>query len=160
MRSREETWKALDHGFKTFMDCLGQLTEEELTATPVVGQWTVKDVVAHVWSWADEAVHTAKAWDGPRAWQVDVAYDDAWNEAQVTGRSALALIAVVDGVTGAHRRLMHFVDLTDSEAFARPGKASWGDMTTLGEYLCDIATHYLDHVEDLKRYQKSCLECD
>jgi len=160
MRSREETWKALDHGFKTFMDCLGQLTEEELTATPVVGQWTVKDVVAHVWSWAEEALLTARAWDGPRPWQVGVAYDDAWSEAQVARHSALSLIAVVDGVTSAHRRLMHFVDLTDDAALARPGRASWGDATTLGDYLCDIAARYLDHAEDLKQYQKHCLECD
>jgi len=160
MRSRDETWKAMDQGFKTFMDCLGQLTEEELTATPVVGEWTVKDVVAHLWSWADEALHTARNWSGPRVWQTGVAYDDAWNEAQVTGRAALPLIVVVDGVTGAHRRLMHFIDTTDAGAFSRPGKASWGAETTLGDYLYDIAAHYLEHAEDLEQYQQNCLECD
>ena len=59
MRTREEAWAALDDGFKELMDCLGQLTEEELTSTPVAGIWTVKDVINHVWSWLDEAVRTA-----------------------------------------------------------------------------------------------------
>ena len=69
MHTRDEAWRSLEDGFKVFMDCLGQLTEDELTSTCVVGKWTVKDVVAHVWSWDDLAGHTAKAWLGPRPWQ-------------------------------------------------------------------------------------------
>jgi hypothetical protein len=160
MRTREETWKLLDYEFKTFMDCLGQLTEEELTTAPAVGEWTVKDVVAHVWIWADEAVHTAKAWTGPRPWQVGVAYDDAWNHATVADRQALPLITVVDGITGAHRRLIHFVDLSDADALARVARAPWGDEMTLGDFLCEMAAHYTEHAEQLKQYQKHCLECD
>ena len=160
MRSREESWHELDLGFKTFMDCLGQLTEDELTTTAVIGQWTVKDVVAHVWSWADEALYCARAWDGPRPWHTGAAYDDAWNEVQVAERRALPLITVVDGVTGAHRRLMHFIDLTDAEAFSKPGKSLWGYETTLGDFLCEIAAHYVEHAHALKQYQEHCLECD
>ena len=51
MHTCDEAWTALDRSFKEFMDCLGQLTEEELTSAPVAGKWTVKDVVIHVWSW-------------------------------------------------------------------------------------------------------------
>ena len=60
MHTRDEAWTELDHSFKAFMDSLGHLTEEELTAAEVVGKWSVKDVVAHVWSWVDEAVQTAR----------------------------------------------------------------------------------------------------
>ena len=34
MHTCDEAWTALDHGFKTFMDCLGKLTEEELHVDP------------------------------------------------------------------------------------------------------------------------------
>jgi hypothetical protein len=160
MRSREESWQELDYGFKTFMDCLGQLTEDELTTTAVVGEWTVKDVVSHVWSWADEALYCARAWDGARAEQAGIVFDDAWNQTQVDERRALPLITVVDGVTGSHRRLMHFIDLTDERAFATPGKAPWGAEMTLGDFLCEIAEHYVRHAHELKQYQEHCLECD
>jgi hypothetical protein len=161
MRTRDEAGMALDEGFKTFMDCLGRLTEEELTASNVVGVWSVKDVVAHVWTWVDEAVHTAKAWHAARPWQDGVAYDDAWNEAQVVGRSALALITVVDGMTGAHRRLMHQLDLLDDESLAQVANAPWGEKMPLVDFFYVMAEHYVDHTKDLKAYQERCLEgCD
>jgi hypothetical protein len=160
MHTRDEAWVALDRGFKTFMDTMGQLTEEELTSRPVVGQWTVKDVMAHVWSWVEEANRTVKAWDGRRPWQEDVAYDDEWNERHVREKEPLALIAVVDGLTGAHRRLMHLLDLAEDDALSVVAKAPWGAEITLVEFFYEMAGHYHDHVDDLKSYQEHCLECD
>lgn len=161
MHTRDEAWTALDHGFKRFMDCLGKLTEEELTATAVVGKWTVKDVVAHVWSWADEAVHTVKVWQGRRPWQEGVTFDDAWNERHVTERAALPLITVVDGLTSAHRRLMHLLDLAEEESLAVVAQAHWGEAMPLVDYFYALSEHYLEHAGALNAYQKHCLEgCD
>jgi hypothetical protein len=161
MHTRDEAWAALDHGFKAFMDCLGRLTEEELTSAQAVGKWTVKDTVAHVWSWDDEAVHTAKAWQDRRPWQDGITYDDAWNERQAADRSALPLITVVDGLTGAHRRLMHLLDLAEEESLAAVARAPWGDEMPLVDFFYGMAEHYLEHVPDLKAYQTNCLEgCD
>ncbi len=161
MRTCDETWAALDNGFKEFMDCLGQLTEEELTSAPAVGMWTVKDVLAHVWSWLEEANQTIKAWQGPRPWQAGVVYDDAWNEAQVAGRESLPLITVVDGIMGAHRRLMHQLELADEETLAGVGVAPWGAQMPLVDFFYAMAEHYYEHANDLRAYQKQCLEgCD
>jgi hypothetical protein len=160
MRSRDDAWIALDRSFKAFMDSLGHLTEEELTASDVVGKWSVKDVVAHVWSWADEAVQTAKAWQGKRPWQEGVSFDDDWNEKQVQSRAALPLINVVDGLTGAHRRLMHLLDMAEDDELAAVGKAGWGEEMALVDFFYSIAGHYQEHAVDLKNYQERCLECD
>jgi hypothetical protein len=161
MRTRDEAWDALSQNFKAFMDSLGQLTEEELTSTPVEGVWTVKDVVAHIWSWDDEAVRTAKEWMGPRKWQEGQFDDeDAWNEAQVANRAAMLLIPVVDGLTGAHRRLVHLLDTTPEEALAGVAKAPWGKEMPLVDFFYEMAVHYADHTASLREYQERCLNCD
>lgn len=161
MRSRDEAWQALDLSFKTLMDSLGQLTEEELTSTPIMDKWTVKDLVAEAWSWADEAIHTVKAWRGPRPWQKGVTFDQAWSEEQMANRSSLPLINVVDGITGAHRRLMHQLELADEEALALTGIAPWGQEMTLLDFFYSIADHYTEHIDTLKEFQSHCLEgCD
>jgi len=160
MHTRDEAWVALDHGFKNFMDTMGQLTEEELTSRPVVGQWSVKDVIAHVWSLVDEAARTAKAWDSRRPWQEGVAIDDEWNERHVRDKEALALIAVVDGLTGAHRRLMHLLDVAEDDELAVVAKDLKGQEMTLADFFHAAAQYYNDHVNDLKAYQDHCLECD
>lgn len=160
-RTRDETFVALDRSFKVLMDCLGQLTEDELTVTPVLGHWTVKDVIAHIWSWVDEAVLTAKAWQDRRPWQEGETYDDAWNERHVVDRSALPLISVVDGLTAAHRRMMHVLDILDDEKLAAVSKAPWGEELTLLDFFYSMAQHYLEHAKVLKGYQEHCLEgCD
>ncbi len=157
-RTRDEAFQALDRSFKVLMDCLGQLTEEELTTTQVCGHWNVKDVVAHVWSWVDEAVLTAKAWQDRRPWQEGVTYDDAWNEQQVVDRAALPLINVVDGLTTSHRRMMRLLDAIDEDRLAAAGKAPWGEELPLADFFYGMSEHYLEHARALRTYQAHCLE--
>lgn len=161
VHTRGETFKALDQSFKALMDCLGQLTEEELVSTPVEGHWTVKDVLAHLWSWAEEAIQTARAWRERRPWQEGMVYDDAWNEREVRERASLPLITIVDGLTSAHRQMMHLLDVLDDKALAAEGKAPWGEKMSLVDFLQSMAEHYSEHAKPLQKYQKDCLEgCD
>ncbi len=157
MHTRDEVRSALDHNFKTLMDCLGQLTEEELIDNVVAGTWTAKDIIGHIWDWGDEALRSAKAWRGSLDRQAGVTDETAWNEAHVNARRGMALITVVDGVTGSHRRLVHFVDMAEDDQLAEPGRAPWGAEMPLGEMFYEMAAHYADHAEALARYQRRCL---
>jgi hypothetical protein len=160
MRTRDETRAALVANFKRLMDCVGQLTEDELTSCPVAGTWTVKDVIAHIWTWSDEAARTIKAWQAPRPWQVGVSFDDAWNNAQAASKTGLPLLTVMDGVLGAHRRLVYILDTDDDAALARVGRAPWGDEMPLVDFLYEMAEHYSAHIGDLSNYQVHCLQSD
>jgi hypothetical protein len=160
MRNRDDAWIALDRSFKAFMESLGRLTEEELTSTSVVGKWSAKDVVVHVWTWVEEGVQTAKQWQGRRPWQDGVAYDDAWSEKQVEQRDALPFINVVEGLTTAHRRLMHMLDSVEDDALNQRAKPPWDEEMTLVDFFFSIAGHYQEHAADLKSYEEHCLECD
>lgn len=162
MHTRDDAWVALDRSFKAFMDSLGHLTEEELTATEVVGKWSVKDVVAHVWSWVDESVLIAKRWSDAHPASNNVVYDDDWNQKHVDDKSLLPLISVVDGLTGAHRRLIHMLDLAEDSALAEIRKSPWDETEmSLADFYYDTAAHYEEHRTDLKNYQERCLEgCD
>lgn len=162
MHTRDDAWVALDRSFKAFMDSLGHLTEEELTATEVVGKWSVKDVVAHVWSWVDESVLIAKHWSDTRPAGNHVGYDDDWNQKHVDDKSLLPLISVVDGLTGAHRRLIHMLDLAEDSVLAEIRKSPWDDTKmSLADFYFDTAAHYEAHTTDLRNYQERCLDgCD
>jgi hypothetical protein len=160
MRTRDEVRTALDRNFRSLMDCLGYLTEEELTEKPVAGSWTVKDVIAHVWDWGDEAVRTAEAWRRPRPWQDGVTYDDAWNEMHVANRRVLPLMNVIEGATGVHRHLIRLADTVDDRTFNQTGRAWWGAEMTLGDLLYEMAEHYAEHAQCLTVFQLECLGAD
>ena len=158
MHTRDEAWAALDDNFKCLMDCLDQLTEEEICSARAAGVWTVKDVLAHVWSWLEEAIRTIQAWQGSRPWQEQVVYDDAWNESEVADRAGLLLVPVVDGITGAHRRIMHLLDQADDAALAQVGRAPWNEEMPLVDFFHSMGSHYAEHAADLEQYLEGCLE--
>ncbi len=160
MHTRDEVRSALDHNFKALMDGLGQLTEEELTTNVVAGTWTARDIIGHVWDWGDEALRSAKAWRGSLGREAHVGDEDAWNEAHVVARRGMALITVVDGVTGSHRRLIHFVDMAEDDRLAEVGRAPWGAEMPLIAMFYEMAQHYAEHAEALACYQKHCLDGD
>lgn len=162
MHTRDDAWMALDRNFKAFMDSLGNLTEEELTATEVVGKWSVKDVVAHVWSWVEESIQIAKQWSDTRPTNNNVVYDDSWNEKQVDDKSVLPLLTVVDGLNRAHMRFIRMLDLEEDSALAEIRKSPWdGTEMSLADFYYDTAAHYEAHRIDLKNYQERCLDgCD
>jgi hypothetical protein len=160
MHTRDEVRTALDHNFKSLMDCLGQLTEEELTQKPVTGAWTVKDIIGHVWDRGEEALRTAKTWPKPNARQEGVVYDDRWNEAHAAARQTLPLITVVDGITGVHRRLMHFLDLAEDDVLAGVGQVPWSGEMPLIEMVYEVADHYAQHALSLAVFQLECLDSD
>jgi hypothetical protein len=160
MHTRDEVRAALDGNFKALMDGLGQLTEEELTNNVVDGTWTAKDIIAHVWDWGDETMHTAKAWQAARPWQDGVSFDDSRDDTRVTARRGLPLITVVDGVTGSHRRLMHFLDTAEDETLAKIGRAPGGTEMPLLDMFYQMAEHYADHAQKLAAYQRHCLGTD
>jgi hypothetical protein len=160
MRTREETRAALNVNFKALMDCTGKLTEVEMTSCPVAGIWTVRDVLGHIWTWSDEALRCIKAWQAPRPWQEGVVYDDHWNETQAAGKSLLPLLTVMDGVTGAQRRLLSVLETESDEELARIGRAPWGSEMTVVDFIYEMAGHYAQHFKDLSSYQAHCLESD
>ncbi len=161
MRSVDEVRAALNHNFKDLMDCIGQLTEDELTNCAVSGGWTAKDVIAHVWARCDENVRTARAWRAARPWQEGVVFDDSWNEAQVANMNCLPLISVVDGITGGHRKLVHLLDMADDHALGQTGRSPWtGDEMTLSDFFYLAAEHYTEHIGDLCNYRERCLKGD
>jgi hypothetical protein len=157
MRTRDEVRTVLDSNFKALMDCLSQLTEEELTENVVAGSWTAKDILAHVWDWGDEAVNAAHSWRSPRSSLDEVALDDTWNETHVAAKRILPLITVVDGLTATHHRLMLLLDTSDDEMLAQVGRAPWGEEMPLIDMIYEMAVHYADHAGDLTDYQERCL---
>ncbi len=95
-----------------------------------------------------------------RPWQAGVSYDDGWNEAHVNARRGLPLITVVDGATGAHRRLVNLLEAADDDALAEVGRAHWGAEISLLEMIYDVALHYAEHAQSLDRYQRTCLDAE
>jgi hypothetical protein len=120
--TREQLLARLDSAWTAFNASFADLTDAELTAAGVVDDWSVKDLIAHVTWWEEEALrHLPLILAGGRPPRYSVAYGgiDAFN-ARMTGRTRdLSLAEVRRDAASTHARLVAFVAGVPEDQFTR-----------------------------------------
>jgi hypothetical protein len=83
-------------GRATLNAAIGKLSEEQLTQEIIAGEWTVKDILAHLAAWEGEALLAAErvARGEPDGYLVEESVDD-WNRRRVEERRRLPLVDVI-----------------------------------------------------------------
>lgn len=137
-----------------FLNSLGGLFENEILSMEVCGHWTVADVMAHVLSWDEEVYRTAENWTRDRSWQAEALYDDDWNEIEVAKRADMDVIALADGLTTMHRKLIQLFDSLSDAELAAMANTPWGERMALISFLYEMVQHDAAHTPDLRALQK------
>jgi uncharacterized damage-inducible protein DinB len=98
---------------------LDGLSEKEMTRPGAVGRWSVRDVLAHILAWEDEAVTRLDllAADRPQdiAWIGDDEELETWNDSAHQRYSGLALAEVMRRLTDAQGRILAGLDSLSEE---------------------------------------------
>ncbi|MCC6314878.1 MAG: ClbS/DfsB family four-helix bundle protein [Thermomicrobiales bacterium] len=112
----------LDAAWKAFCASYMELPESRLIEPGVTGDWSVKDVIAHVTVWEEEALtHLPHMLAGGRPSRYATTHGgiDGFN-AQATERTrALSLADVLRRQEETHRRLVAFIETIPEEQFTR-----------------------------------------
>jgi len=104
--------RRLDHAWKALQESYAGLSEGELVEPGVTGTWSVKDIIAHVTWWEEEALaHLPVILAGGRPPRYSVAYGgiDAFNAKMTKQRRDLSLAEVLRHRDDVHRRLIVLV---------------------------------------------------
>jgi hypothetical protein len=109
---RHQLLQRLDAAWVNFQNAYAGLSHNEMTAPGVVEDWSVKDVIAHVTTWEEEALHhlpTILA--GQRTPRYSVAYGgiDAFNAEMTAKKRALSLPEILAQRDDTHRRLIAYI---------------------------------------------------
>ncbi len=110
--SRARLLRRLDQAWQAFQESYAGLLEAELVEPGVTGTWSVKDIIAHVTWWEEEALaHLPLILAGGRPPRYSVTYGgiDAFNAKMTTQRKDLSLAAVLRQRDDVHRRLIALV---------------------------------------------------
>jgi hypothetical protein len=98
------------------------LSNSLLTEPGVVGDWSVKDIIAHVTWWEEEALqHLPSIIAGERPPQYSATYGgiDAFNAKMAEQKRELSLSDVLTEQDDTHRRLIAFILSVPEDQFAR-----------------------------------------
>jgi hypothetical protein len=138
---RPQLLKRLDERWKALLESYAGLAEPEMLEPGVTGAWSVKDIVAHVTSWEEEALmHLPAILAGGKAPRYSLTHGgiDAFN-AQVTRRNReLSLDDVLRRRDDTHGRLLEFVRSV-------PAAALGGETRARRRLRLDTYGHYATH---------------
>lgn len=119
---RPQALKRLDAAWTDFEQSFAGLSDEQLMFRGVTGQWSVRDIIAHVTWWEEEALkHLPLVREGGRPPRYSVTYGgiDAFNALMTEQRHDLSLAEVLRQHDEVHRRLVAYVQRAPEELFTR-----------------------------------------
>lgn len=133
-----------------------ELPQSTIAETPVCGQWTPRDVLAHVLSWNEHADHLIDGWPAPEParvaeWQ-GVEAMDMLNERLMAARVGLELDEIVTRLRKCHARLIAAYDAASDMELSEVGE-TWRGTEALSLQFYEVAVHEREHTADILRLQ-------
>jgi hypothetical protein len=143
--------KQLDRAWNEFKGSYAGMSEEELLEPGVTGAWSVRDIIAHVTWWEEEALaHLPTILAGRKPPRYSVTYGgiDAFNALMTERRRHLSLAEVLRWQGEVHRRLIDFVERL-------PADQAGGSETRFRRRLrLDTYGHYPKHTRAIRTWRE------
>jgi hypothetical protein len=112
----------LDKAWRDFEESYAGLSNEELMIPNVTGKWSVRDIIAHVTWWEEEALkHMPVVLEGGQPERYSDKYGgiDDFNAIMTVKRSGLSLEEVLKQHDDVHAKLIEYVRAAPESEFAR-----------------------------------------
>lgn len=147
---RQQLLDRLDRAWTSLKESYAGLPESQLTETGVAGDWSVKDILAHVTTWEQEAIkYLPLILDGGRPPRYSTKYGgiDAFNAQMAEQKRSLSLSEVLSKLDETHRRLIEYVQTVPEEHFARETRFR-------RRLRFDTYKHYSEHAKMIQEWRQ------
>lgn len=137
------------------LDAIGGMSEAWLVSERVSGDWTSRDVLAHVLCWEEFAWAVTKAWPNASAadlspWMVAGEDEDQTNARLMAEKIDHTLIDLLDWLTTYHRRTLRTFDGMSDDDLRSVGETGFGRDSYTG-FLYSMAMHATEHAAEIWR---------
>ncbi len=146
----EKLLTRLDTAWTAFKESYAGLTETQLLEPGVTGDWSARDIIAHVTTWEEEALkHLPLIIAGGRPPRYSTAYGgiDAFNAQTTERKRGLSLADVRRQQEEIHRRLVDFIRSAPAAQFMRETRAR-------RRLRLDAYGHYPLHTEAIREWRE------
>jgi DinB family protein len=139
----------LDAAWRSFTQSYAGLSDRELLEPGVTETWSVKDIIAHVTTWEEEALtHVPVILAGGRPPRYSAAYGgiDAFNARMTKRKKDLALSEVLAQQDAVHRRVLALIE-------GLPADQLGGKSRVRRRLRLDTYGHYPIHAAAIRRWR-------
>ena len=147
---RQRLLKQIDKAWAALQASYAGLSEAQLTELGVVGDWSVKDILAHVTTWEEEALkYLPLILQGGRLPRYSVKYGgiDAFNALMTGQKRGLSLSEVLMKLDETHRRLIDYIQSVPEEQLTRETRFR-------RRLRLDTYSHYPEHARMIREWRE------
>jgi hypothetical protein len=147
---RRQLLRRLEKAWLEFRQSYAGLSEKELFVPGVTGAWSLRDIIAHVTTWEEEALaHLPTILAGRRPPRYSVTYGgiDAFNALMTEKKSRLSLAEVFREQEAVHRRLIALLERAPEDQLARETRFR-------RRLRADTYGHYPIHAAAIRRWRQ------
>ncbi len=147
--NRSQLLKKLEKEWAALKDSYAGLSEAEMMKPGVTGDWSVRDIIAHVTWWEEEAfTHLPAVLQGEKPPRYFVTYGgiDAFNALRTEQKKNLSLAEVLQERDDTHRRLVEFLERVPEVQYS-------GETRFRHRLRLDTYSHYCKHAEAIRQWR-------
>jgi len=147
---KQQLLRRLDTSWLAFKDSYAALSESDVLEPGVTKDWSVRDIIAHVTTWEEEALkHLPIILDGRRPPLYSVAYGgiDAFNALMTKQKAGLSLAEVYRQQEEIHRQVVGAI-------VRAPDVQLVGETRYRRRLRLDTYSHYPRHTEAIRRWRE------
>jgi hypothetical protein len=148
--NRQQLLHRLDTAWEAFQTSYAGLSNSRLAESGVVGDWSVKDIIAHVTWWEEEALRhlpVIMAGDRPPRYSVTYGGIDAFNAMMAERKRDVPLSDVLTQQNETHRRLIDFIQSVSEDQFTRESRFR-------RRLRLDTYSHYPIHTNAIREWRQ------
>ncbi|MGH9320596.1 MAG: DinB family protein [Vicinamibacteria bacterium] len=145
--------KRLDKAWVAFKASYAGLSDAQLLESGVSGAWSVRDIIAHVTTWEEEALkHLPSILEGRNPPRYSVTYGgiDAFNAEMTKRKEGLSLSGVLRTLDDVHQRVIDSIERAPEEQLIRETRFR-------RRLRLDTYGHYPKHAEAIRRWREQRL---
>ena len=147
---RQQLFKQLSKAWESFKQSYAGLSEAQLKEPGVTGKWSVRDIVAHVTTWEEEALkYLPLILQGKRPPLYSHQYGgiDAFNALMTERKNDLSLAEVLRQLDENHRQLLNYLESVPEENFTQETRFR-------RRLRADTYSHYPKHAKAILRWRE------
>jgi hypothetical protein len=148
---RQQLVSKLDRMWAALTESFAGLSDPQLAEPGVMGHWSVKDILAHVTTWEEEALkHLPLILKGGRPPRYSETYGgiDAFNAQTADKKRGLSLAEVLRQLDETHCRLIAYVRSAPEEQFTRETRFR-------RRLRLDTYSHYPLHAQAIRQWREA-----
>ena len=147
---KQQLLKQLDKAWGAIKESYAGLSDALMTEPGVTGDWSVKDILAHVTTWEEEALkYLPLIVEGGRPPRYSVKYGgiNAFNAQMTQQKRGLSLSDVLKQLDETHRRLIEYIHQAPEEQFT-------SETRFRRRLRLDTYSHYPKHAKAIRQWRE------